>query len=163
MVCLTRFSQFESSRVRLSQVLSGKGKRLLNFLTKTYSIKTIKLNMTQTYPTDWDADDYKDETEPEEHWELRKAFMETHKGSFSEDYLVALARTFTNIEFMGCSYPTPVMIRIAELSKDIAKNYRESQKNKLKRTFVSASNAAENKIKKRTSTPGSYVSNNSTK
>lgn len=58
--------------------------------------------MTQSYSTDWDADDYKDETEPEEHWELRKAFMETHKGSFSEDYLVALARTFTNIEFMGC-------------------------------------------------------------
>lgn len=40
------------------------------------------------------------------------------------------------------------MIRIAELSKDIAKNYRDSNKDKLKRTFVSASNAAESKISK---------------
>lgn len=40
------------------------------------------------------------------------------------------------------------MIRIAELSKDVAKTYRESKKDKLKRTFVTASNAAENKISK---------------
>lgn len=58
--------------------------------------------MTTEYPTDWDIEEYRDETEPEHHWELRKAFMETHKGKFSEEYLVALAKTFTNIEFMGC-------------------------------------------------------------
>lgn len=40
------------------------------------------------------------------------------------------------------------MIRVAELSKDVAQNYRESNKDKLKRTFVSASNAAESKISK---------------
>lgn len=40
------------------------------------------------------------------------------------------------------------MVRIAELSKDVAKDYRESNKDKLKRTFVSASNAAESKISK---------------
>ncbi|XP_060517336.1 partner of xrn-2 protein 1 [Cylas formicarius] len=110
--------------------------------------------MTQTYSTDWDIEKYRDDTEPEEHWELRKAFMEAHKGNFSEEYLVALARTFTNIEFMGCSYPAAVMRRIAELSKDVAKTYRENKKTKLQRTFVSASNAAENKIKKRQSDPG---------
>lgn len=60
--------------------------------------------MTQTYPTDWNVEDYKDDTEPEQHWELRKEFMEVHKGKFSEDYLVALARTFANVEFMGCVY-----------------------------------------------------------
>lgn len=58
--------------------------------------------MTQKYPTDWDVDKYYDDTEPDQHWELRKQFMITHKGTFSEEYLVALARTFTNIEFMGC-------------------------------------------------------------
>lgn len=58
--------------------------------------------MAKTYPTDWDIEDYKDDNEPEHHWELRKEFMKQHKGTFSEDYLVALARTFTNIEFMGC-------------------------------------------------------------
>jgi len=115
--------------------------------------------MTLTYPTNWEVEQYKDDTEPEEHWELRKAFMETHKGKFSEEYLVALARTFANIEFMGCSYPAPVMVKIAELSKDVAKKYREIKKTKLQRTFVTASNAAENKIKKRGSDPGTYTAN----
>lgn len=109
--------------------------------------------MTQMYSTDWDVDKYKDDTEPEQHWELRKEFMEVHKDKFPEDYLVALARTFANVEFMGCVYPAPVMIRIAELSKDVANKYREIKKTKLQRTFVTASSAAENKAK-RTSDPG---------
>ncbi|KAF2880192.1 hypothetical protein ILUMI_25993 [Ignelater luminosus] len=102
--------------------------------------------MTQTFPTDWDIDEYYDETEPEEHWQLRREFMKIHKDKFPEDYLVALAKAFTNIEFMGCIYPAPLMIRIAELSKDVAKTYREIKKTKLQRTFVSASNAAESKV-----------------
>lgn len=44
-----------------------------------------------------------------------------------------------------CSYPAPVMVRIAELSKDVAKDYREMKKTKLQRTFVTGSNAAESK------------------
>ncbi|XP_044750871.1 partner of xrn-2 protein 1-like [Coccinella septempunctata] len=109
--------------------------------------------MTQTYPTNWDVDKYKDDTEPEQHWELRKEFMEVHKGKFSEDYLVALARTFANVEFMGCVYPAAVMIRISELSKDVAHKYREIKKTKLQRTFVTASSAAESKAKRK-SDPG---------
>lgn len=105
--------------------------------------------MTLVYPVDWDVDDYKDQFEPEEHWLLRREFMKTHKGKFSEEYLVALARAFTNIEFMGCIYPAPVMTRIAELSKEVAKNYREIKKTKLQRTFVTASNAAATKAKRR--------------
>ncbi|KAJ8946681.1 hypothetical protein NQ318_019996 [Aromia moschata] len=35
--------------------------------------------------------------------------MTVHKGKFSEEYLVALAKTFTNIEFLGCTYPAPLM------------------------------------------------------
>lgn len=62
--------------------------------------------MSQKYNTDWDIDQYYDETEPEQHWELRREFMKVHKEKFPEDYLVALARTFTNIEFMGCRYYT---------------------------------------------------------
>lgn len=58
--------------------------------------------MTTEYPSNWDIEEYHDETEPDHHWELRKAFMEAHKGKFPEDHLVALAKTFTNIEFMGC-------------------------------------------------------------
>lgn len=40
------------------------------------------------------------------------------------------------------------MVKISELSKDVAKDYREMKKTKLQRTFVSASDAAENKISK---------------
>ncbi|CAG9835015.1 unnamed protein product [Diabrotica balteata] len=110
--------------------------------------------MTKTYPTDWDINKYKDDTEPEHHWELRKMFFEAHKGNFSEDYLVALGKAFTNIEFMGCMYPQKLMIRIAELSKDVAKSYREEKKSKLQRTFVTASSAAETRIKNRRQDPG---------
>ncbi|KAJ8980615.1 hypothetical protein NQ317_011691 [Molorchus minor] len=108
--------------------------------------------------TEWDIEQYRDDTEPEHHWDLRKEFMKVHKGTFQEDYLVALAKTFTNIEFMGCTYPAPVMVKIAELSKDVAKTYRESKKNKLQRTFVSASNAAENKAKRRHTDPSPHSS-----
>lgn len=101
--------------------------------------------MTQELSTDWDIDKYYDDTEPEEHWELRKTFMEMHKDKFPEDYLVALAKAFTNMEFLGCIYPAPLMVRIAELSKDVAKQYREVKKTRLQRTFVSGSSAAEQK------------------
>lgn len=58
--------------------------------------------MSQKISSKWDVESYYDETEPDEHWQLRKHFMEVHKDKFSEDYLVALAKTFTNIEFLGC-------------------------------------------------------------
>ena len=39
------------------------------------------------------------------------------------------------------------MDTIAELSQDVAKDYRERQKMKLQRTFVKASDAASSKVK----------------
>lgn len=58
--------------------------------------------MAKKYPTDWDIDQYRDDTEPEDHWALKREFMKVHKGKFEEEYLVALAKTFANIEFLGC-------------------------------------------------------------
>ena len=55
-----------------------------------------------TYSTNWDLTKYYDETEPPHHWELRRKFMEAHKDKFPENKLVSLAKTFTNIEFLGC-------------------------------------------------------------
>lgn len=40
------------------------------------------------------------------------------------------------------------MVQIAELSKGIVEDYRDRQKNKLKRTFVGAADAASAKVKK---------------
>jgi hypothetical protein len=50
----------------------------------------------------WDVDQYKTEHESEEHWQLRRSFMLTHKDKFPEDRLVCLAQVFTNTEFLGC-------------------------------------------------------------
>lgn len=118
-----------------------------NFSKHNLEIISVS-NMTVKFDTNWDLDAYYDETELEEHWQLRREFMKTHQNKFPEDYVVALGKTFANIEFLGCTYPAPVMIRIAELIKevDMVKKYREKKKTKLQRTFVSASNAAETKF-----------------
>lgn len=50
----------------------------------------------------WDVEKYRTPYEPDDHWELRKAFMLAHKDRFSEDQLVCLAQVFTNVEFLGC-------------------------------------------------------------
>lgn len=53
---------------------------------------------------DWDIDSYRTEHECDEHWEIRKNFMEAHKGRIPEDELVCLAQVFVNIELLGCRY-----------------------------------------------------------
>ncbi|CAD0207113.1 unnamed protein product [Chrysodeixis includens] len=95
-----------------------------------------------------DIDTLRSEHESDEQWEVRKNFMEEHKGDFEEGELITLAQLFTNIEFLGCRYPPATMQRIAKLSEKVSAKYRESRKNKLKRTFVQASDAAEQKAKR---------------
>lgn len=102
-----------------------------------------------SFNTDWDVDYYKTDYESDEHWELRRAFITAHKDKFPENELVCLAQVFTNIEFLGCRYPALTMQRVAELSKDVAEDFRSSRANKLKRTFVGASDAAGAKAKGR--------------
>uniref|UniRef100_A0A182YDW3 XRN2-binding (XTBD) domain-containing protein n=2 Tax=Anopheles stephensi TaxID=30069 RepID=A0A182YDW3_ANOST len=95
-------------------------------------------NLAMTF----DVEKYKTFYECDEHWELRKSFMESHINSFPEDELVCLAQVFTNIELLGCQYPPETMRMVAELSKDIVTKYRDARTGKLKRTFVTASDAA---------------------
>lgn len=96
---------------------------------------------------DWDVEKHKSEHECDEHWELRRNFLLTHKSKFPEDELVCLAQVFTNVELLGCRYPQATMDLVAELSQDVAAEYREKQKTKLQRTFVKASEAASSKAK----------------
>ncbi|PZC72756.1 partner of xrn-2 protein 1-like [Helicoverpa armigera] len=95
-----------------------------------------------------DIDALRTEHESDEQWEVRRNFMEEHKDDFEEGELITLAQLFTNIEFLGCRYPPATMKRIAKLSEKVSAKYRESRKNKLKRTFVQASDAAEQKAKR---------------
>lgn len=99
--------------------------------------------------TDWDVENYKTDYESDEHWELRRLFMETHKDKFDEDELVCLAQVFTNVEFMGCKYPDDTMRKVALLSKEVAEDFRKQRATKLKRTFVGAQDAAGAKAKGR--------------
>ncbi|XP_018799208.1 PREDICTED: NF-kappa-B-repressing factor [Bactrocera latifrons] len=111
------------------------------------SSKNIKNN--EEFPTDWDIDYYRADHESDEHWQMRRHFMELHKDKFPEDRLVCLAAVFTNMEFMGCRYPSETMQLVAELSKEVVKDYRKSRETRLKRTFVAASEAAEARVKAR--------------
>ncbi|CAF4833162.1 unnamed protein product [Pieris macdunnoughi] len=95
----------------------------------------------------WDVDKYREEYESEEHWNLRRAFIKRWKDDYPEERLVCLAQVFANIEFMGCRYPLETMQEVARLSQDIATKYRKEKKTKLQRTFVSASDAAEDRAK----------------
>ena len=117
-----------------------------------------------SHPQDWDLEKYSSPHEPKHHWQLKKKFMEHHKDRFPERELVSctinhqsqiseeftlqvgLAQTFGNIEFLGCQYPQETMDQIKELSFGIVTDFREKQKGKLQRTFVSGSTAANKKV-----------------
>ncbi|CAD7091925.1 unnamed protein product [Hermetia illucens] len=77
-----------------------------------------------SFNKNWNIDSYRTEYESEEHWQLRRRFMEVHKNKFPEDELVCLAQVFTNVEFMGCKYPDETMRLVGELSQDVAKERR---------------------------------------
>ena len=96
--------------------------------------------------TNWDVNKYHTPHEPTHHWELRKRFMEENKGRYSEERLVCLGQVFANIEFMGCRYPKVTMDLVEEMAFGIVQPYRESQKDRLQRTFVSGSAAASGKV-----------------
>lgn len=95
----------------------------------------------------WDINKYKENHESNDHWELRKAFMEKWKEHYPEERLVCLARVFANMEFLGCRYPQEVMQEVSKLSQEVAKTYRHEKKSKLQRTFVAASTMAEDRVK----------------
>ncbi|KAI9584571.1 hypothetical protein GQX74_006466 [Glossina fuscipes] len=110
--------------------------------------------------TDWEIEKYHQDFEPDDHWQLKRRFIEMHKKNFPEDKLVCLAQVFTNMEFMGCKYPAETMRMVAELSKDVAKNFRAERANRLKRTFVTASDAAEARAKGRKTEPCINIKSN---
>ncbi|XP_011504871.1 PREDICTED: NF-kappa-B-repressing factor [Ceratosolen solmsi marchali] len=106
---------------------------------------------------EFNIEKYKDEHESDEHWELRRNFLLAHRNKFVLDELLCLAQTFSNIEILGCKYPLKVMQTISNLSVGIVDDYRKKQSNRLKRTFVEASDAAVSKVK------GKFSSNNTNK
>ena len=99
-----------------------------------------------SHDTSWDIEALRSPHEPQHQWELRRSFMEKHKSDFPKDRLVCLAQTLANMEFMGCRYPKVTMDLVEEMAFGIVQPYRESQKDRLQRTFVSGSAAASGKV-----------------
>ena len=125
-----------------------------------------------------DFDKFRKNYESYEHWELRKvskniclhfltqftrnkiyklffllifkAFLEAYWNKIPENELHCLAQTFINVELLGCKYPPETMKQIVELANNIqeVKDYRESRRNKLKRTFIGAQDASQAKFQK---------------
>lgn len=96
---------------------------------------------------DWDIQSYRSFYESDEHWALKKEFMEAHYETINEDRLVCLAQVYANIELLGCRYPERVMQEVNELARGLGLSYKEKKKTKLQRTFVKASDAAGAKVR----------------
>ena len=61
---------------------------------------------------DDDLSQYRSVHEPSHHWHLKKRFIQKHRGDFNLPDLIALAQTFGNIEFLGCTYPPGTMKQV---------------------------------------------------
>lgn len=66
----------------------------------------------QIISENWDVEEYYDPTQPPNQWILKKAFIEQHKSNFPKYRLLALANTFSNMEFMGARYEQTIFISL---------------------------------------------------
>uniref|UniRef100_A0A0A9YLJ3 NF-kappa-B-repressing factor n=1 Tax=Lygus hesperus TaxID=30085 RepID=A0A0A9YLJ3_LYGHE len=105
--------------------------------------------MKSKVDSNWDVMKYKYHYELEHQWELKRRFVEAHKTKYPEDRLICLAQLFCNVHFMGCSYEDNIMKLIKELSEGIAEKNTKWEK----QSFVSASDAVEDRVKNRLNAP----------
>ncbi|KAK9758563.1 XRN-Two Binding Domain, XTBD [Popillia japonica] len=79
-----------------------------------------------TFAADWEVDKHREDTDTEEHWKLRKLFMEINKGQYPENHLVDLSKAFINMHFLDCQYSAPVTAVLKKLAQNIPRdNYPE--------------------------------------
>ena len=64
----------------------------------------VKQKSVDKMEEDWDVNKYYNKFEPNEQWEMKKKFMESHKNLFPEERVVCLAQVLVNIEFLGTRY-----------------------------------------------------------
>lgn len=61
-----------------------------------------RVTMAVIEDTTWDINAYRQAHESDEHWQLKRDFMEAHKSRIAEERLVCLAQVYQNIELLGC-------------------------------------------------------------
>ncbi|KAF6205939.1 hypothetical protein GE061_020115 [Apolygus lucorum] len=118
---------------------------MLKNIVSTSSILTMK----SMIDSNWDVMKYKYHYELEHQWALKRKFIEAHKTKYPESRLICLAQLFCNVHFMGCSYEDNIMKLIKELSEGIAEKNTKWEK----QSFVSASDAVEDRVKNRLNAP----------
>jgi len=64
-------------------------------------------------------EDYRRSHESNAEWKLRRQFLVTHQGKFSENRLLCLANCFINVECYSCQYPEGVMRELKQLMEEL--------------------------------------------
>ncbi|GJQ73969.1 hypothetical protein Trydic_g11884 [Trypoxylus dichotomus] len=73
------------------------------------------------FSTDWNVEKYKNEDMLEDHWKLRKIFIEMYKTKYPEEYLVELSKAYIYLEVYDNIFSAPLMKLLKELSQNIPK------------------------------------------
>uniref|UniRef100_A0A182R767 G-patch domain-containing protein n=1 Tax=Anopheles funestus TaxID=62324 RepID=A0A182R767_ANOFN len=95
----------------------------------------------------FDIDQCQNPLEHEEHWALRRAFLEKNQHILPQDQLISLAQVYMNVELLGCWYAPETMEIVAKLSEGLGRDYHRARAVMIKPTFVSASDAAICKVR----------------
>lgn len=106
------------------------------------------MTSVQPFDTTWCMAKHKNNYDSFEVWRLKLAFMEKHKSTIREDELVCLAQTMINIELLGCQYPVSLKNKVVHLGGDLLVQFRDRRMKRNKRTFVSASDAAQSFVRR---------------
>ncbi|XP_065344760.1 partner of xrn-2 protein 1 [Cloeon dipterum] len=99
---------------------------------------------------DREINSFRQEHESDEHWQLRREFLDAHFEKFPSSKLQCYSHTYVNIEVLGCRYPNETMQIIADLAAGLGSVHKKRKENNAQRITMDASNAAEQKIKRRT-------------
>ncbi|XP_062538451.1 uncharacterized protein LOC134206737 [Armigeres subalbatus] len=92
-------------------------------------------------PCDWDIDCYRNRFETDEHWELRRKFMEQYKKTIAEEELVALAQALSNSVLLNTVYCEEISAKLNLLGAAIAEEYLNSRRQFAQKLTVPASTA----------------------
>ncbi|XP_053667705.1 uncharacterized protein LOC128718056 [Anopheles marshallii] len=98
--------------------------------------------------TSFNIDQFRNPFEGEEHWCLRRAFLEKNQQVLSPDELICLAQVYMNVELLGCNYAAETMEMVAKLSEGLGQDYQRAHAFMLKPTCIFASDAAACKVRK---------------
>ncbi|XP_053673755.1 uncharacterized protein LOC128724011 [Anopheles nili] len=93
-------------------------------------------------------DQYRLPYEHDEHWQIRRAFLEKNQHVLPLQKLLSLAQAYMNVKTLGCQYAPLTMKRITKYSKGIDDDYHQSRVHTLKRVLITASDAAAFKVRR---------------